>query len=225
MLLLAVKVKIYYTTVGCLISVSCTITGGYALSHKSLPGSNFFMGMLTFTMFFNGGMIPTYLLVKNLDLLDSVWAMTLPGAVSIWNLIICRTFFKSNIPDELIEAAKLDGCGQLTFFFKIALPLTKALTAIMFLYYMVGYWNQYFAGIIYLKNQAKYPLQLILRDILIIDSNIDMVEDIRDRILKQKTAELLKYGVIVVSTLPLLIAYPFVQKYFVQGVMIGSIKG
>lgn len=214
-----------YTVVGTAISVCLTITGGYALSRHSLPGRNAFMGLFTFTMFFNGGMIPTYLIVRQMNMLDTIWAMTLPGAVSIWNLIIARTFFKENISDELVEAGELDGCNQLQFFAKIALPLTKALVAIMILYYMVGYWNAYFNGIIYLKSQSKYPLQLILRDILIADSNPEMVADISDRIAKQKMAELLKYGVIVISTLPLIAAYPFVQKFFIKGVMIGSLKG
>ncbi len=219
------KNTIYYTVVGTMISVLATITGGYALSKQYLPGGRIFMGALTFTMFFNGGLIPTYIVVNNLNLLDSIWAIVLPGAVSIWNLIMCRTFFKQSIPVDLEEAAELDGCSQIGFFLRIAIPLTKALTAIMVLYYMVGYWNEYFKGIIYLSSAEKYPLQLILRDILITNSNGDMVEDIRDRIQKQKTAELLKYGVIIVSTLPLLCAYPFVQKFFIKGVMIGSIKG
>lgn len=216
---------IYYTVVGTLISVTATVTGGYALSKKYLPGVSLLMGLLTFTMFFNGGLIPTYLVVRNLELLDTIWAIVLPGAVSIWNLIMCRTFFRQSIPADLEEAAELDGCGQIGFFFLIAIPLTKALVAIMVLYYMVGYWNEYFKGIIYLSSGEKYPLQLILRDILITNSNGDMVADIRDRIQKQKTTELLKYGVIIVSTLPLLCVYPFVQKFFIKGVMIGSIKG
>lgn len=214
-----------YTIVGCAISVSFTLTGGYALAQSKLPGNKLFMGLFTFTMFFSGGLIPTYLVVRALGLLDSIWAMTLPGAVSVWNLIIARTFFKTNIPKELEEAAEMDSCSQLGFFFRIALPLTKALIAIMFLFYMVGYWNEYFKGIIYMKTATKYPLQLILRDILITNTNNDMVGDIRDKLQQQKTAELLKYGVIIVSTLPLLIAYPFVQKFFVQGVLIGSLKG
>lgn len=216
---------IYYAAVGCLISVSLTVSGGYALSQRTLPGNNFFTGMFTFTMLFNGGLIPTYLLVQRLGMLDSVWAMTIPGAVSVWNLIITRTFFRNTIPSELAEAAAIDGSSQLGFFFRIALPLSKALIAIIFLFYLVGYWNEFFRGIIYLKSSDKHPLQLVLRDILIIGQSSEMTADIRDRILQQKTAELVKYGVIIVSTLPLMIIYPFIQKYFVQGVLIGSIKG
>ncbi len=216
---------VYYSAVGCLISVSCTVSGGYAMAQETLPGKNLFVAMFAFSMFFSGGLIPSYLLVKNLGMLDSVWAMTLPGAVSIWNLIIARTYFKSNVPDELSDAAKIDGCGQLNFFFRIALPITKALTAIMLLFYLVGYWNEFFKGIVYLRSRDKQPLQFILRDILIIGSSSEMTSDIRDRILQQKTAELVKYGVIIVSTMPLIIVYPFVQKFFIQGVLIGSIKG
>lgn len=216
---------IVYTTVGTAISLGLTLTGGYALSRKSLPFRGFFMGMFTFTMFFNGGMIPMYLLVRDLRLLDTMWSILLPGALSVWNLILARTFFQSNITDDLVGAADLDGCGQLRFFFSIALPLTKALVAILALYYMVGLWNGYFNAIIYLKSSAKHPLQLILRDILIMDQNADMLGDMWDFVERQKTAELVKYGVIIVSTLPLLCAYPFVQRYFVKGVMIGSLKG
>lgn len=216
---------IQYTIVGTFISVAITVAGGYSLSKKYLPGVGILMGLMTFTMFFNGGLIPTYLVVRRLNIIDTLWAMVLPGAVSIWNLIMCRTFFKTTIPMELEEAAELDGCGQIGFFFRIAVPLTKALMAIMILYYMVGYWNEYFKGIIYLEDARKHPLQLILRDILITNSAGDMTQDIRDKIQKQKTAELLKYGVIIVSTVPLLVVYPFVQKFFIKGVMIGSIKG
>ena len=216
---------IYYATVGCIISVSLTISGGFALSQRSLPGKNFFIAIFTFTMLFNGGLIPTYLLVRNLGLIDSVWAMTLPGAVSVWNLIITRTFFKNSLPEDLAEAAEIDGCSQLGFFFRIALPLSKALIAIIFLFYLVGYWNEFFKGIIYLRSSEKHPLQLVLRDILIIGSSSEMTQDIRDRILQQKTAELVKYGIIIVSTLPLMVVYPFIQKYFVKGVLIGSVKG
>ena len=214
-----------YTGLGTSISLVLTLTGGYALSRRALPLRNFWTGLFTFTMFFSGGMIPMYLLVRDLNMLDKVWSMVLPGALSVWNLIIARTFFQSTIPDELMEAADLDGCGQLRFFFAIALPLTKALIAILALYYMVGLWNGYFNAIIYLKSPERHPLQLILREILIMDQNQEMLGDMWDVVERQKTAELVKYGVIVVSTLPLICAYPFVQRFFIKGVMIGSIKG
>lgn len=216
---------IVYTIVGTIISVSITLSAGYALSRKNLPFRRFFITIFTIPMFIGGGTIPTYLVVKSLGLLDTIWAIVLPGALSIWNMIIARTFFTSNISDDLIGAAEIDGCGALRSFFAIALPLTKALTAILTLYYMVGYWNSYFNGIMYLKSASKYPLQLVLREILIMDQNQEMLNDMWDVIERQKTAELVKYCVIVVSTLPLICAYPFVQKFFVKGVMIGSLKG
>lgn len=219
------KNTIIYTTIGTMISVSMTVSAGYALSRKNLPFRNFFTAFFTITMFISGGTIPMYLVVRSLGLLDTMWGVILPGALSVWNLIIARTFFTSNISDDLVGAAEIDGCGQLRIFFSIALPLTKALTAILALYYMVGYWNSYFNSVMYLKSSSKYPLQLVLREILIMDQNQEMLTDMWDIIERQKTAELVKYGVIVVSTLPLICAYPFVQKFFIKGVMIGSLKG
>ncbi len=214
-----------YTAVGVAISLICTLCGGFALSRKNMPFCGALMAMCTFTMFFSGGMIPTYLLVKRLNIIDTIWAMTLPGAVSVWNLIIARTFFQNTISEELVDAAQLDGCGQIRFFTCIAIPLTKALIAILALYYMVAIWNSYFDGLIYLKNTSKHPLQLILREILIMDQSTDMTGDVWDAIERAKLAQLIKYGVIIVSALPLLSVYPFVQKFFIKGVMIGSLKG
>lgn len=216
---------ILYTTLGTSISLVCTLSGGYALSRRAMPARNFFMAMCTFTMFFSGGMIPSYLLVERLGMLDTIWAMTLPAAVSVWNLIIARTFFQSTITSELEEAAALDGCGQLRFFFAIALPLTKALIAILTLYYMVGIWNSYFDGLLYMKSTTRHPLQLILREILVMDQSAEMTLDVWDAIERAKLSQLIKYGVIIVSSLPLLCVYPFVQRFFIKGVMIGSIKG
>lgn len=222
---LGYKNTILYTFVGTCISLFCTLGGGYALSRRNMPFRNLFMGMCTFTMFFSGGMIPLYLLVDGLHIIDTIWAMTLPAAVSVWNLIIARTFFQSTISSELEEAAELDGCGQLRFFFSIAIPLTKALIAILTLYYMVSNWNSYFDGLIYLKSPSKQPLQLILREILIMDSNPEMTMDVWDAIERAKLAQLIKYGVIIVSSVPLICLYPFVQRFFIKGVMIGSLKG
>lgn len=219
------KNTIIYTFVGTCVSLALTLPAGYALSRPSLPGRNFFTGFFTLTMFFSGGMIPLYLQVQKLNLLDTMWAVILPGALSIWNMIIARTFCISTITDDLVGAAEIDGCGQIRFFFSITMPLTKALTAILALYYMVGYWNGYFNAVLYLKSTDKYPLQLVLREILIMDQNQEMLSDMWDVIERQKTAELVKYGVIVVSTLPLICIYPFVQKFFIKGVMIGSLKG
>lgn len=216
---------IVYTGVGTLVSLALTLTAGYSLSRRSLPFRGFFIGAFTLTMFLNGGMIPMYLLIKDLGMLDTIWSIILPGALSVWNLMIARTFFQSTITDDLVGAAEIDGCGQLRFFFSIALPLTKALTAILALYYMVGLWNGYFNAILYLKSASKHPLQLILREILIMDQNQEMLNDMWEAVERQKTAELVKYGVIVVSTLPLIVVYPFVQRFFIKGVMIGSLKG
>lgn len=223
--LVGYKNTILYTATGTAISVTLTLGAGYALSRKSLPFRNFFIAFFTVTMFLNGGTIPMYLLIKELKLLDTMWGVILPGALSVWNLIIARSFFASNITDDLTGAAEIDGCGQIRFFFSIALPLTKALIAILALYYMVGYWNSYFNAVMYLKSAFKQPLQLVLREILIMDQNQEMLTDMWDIIERQKTAELVKYGVIIVSTVPLLCVYPFVQKFFIKGVMIGSLKG
>lgn len=223
--LVGYKNTILYTATGTAISVTLTLGAGYALSRKSLPFRNFFIAFFTVTMFLNGGTIPMYLLIKELKLLDTMWGVILPGALSVWNLIIARSFFASNITDDLTGAAEIDGCGQIRFFFSIALPLTKALIALLALYYMVGYWNSYFNAVMYLKSASKQPLQLVLREILIMDQNQEMLTDMWDIIERQKTAELVKYGVIIVSTVPLLCVYPFVQKFFIKGVMIGSLKG
>jgi len=178
-------------------------------------------------MFFSGGMIPTYMLVKSLGITNTVWAMVLPNAMSVWNMMIAKTFFSTSIPDELLEAAFLDGCGNLRFFSLIVLPLSKAIIAVMVLFYAVAHWNSFFNTLIYLESQTKYPLQLVLRNILLVNQMNDasMLDDISAVIERQKLAELLKYGIIIVSSVPILILYPFIQKYFVRGVMIGSIKG
>ena len=176
---------------------------------------------------FSGGLIPTYLLIKNLGMMDTIWAVVLPGAVSAYNIIVARTFFANTIPKELYEAAEMDGCSDFRFFITIVLPLSTPIIAVLSLWVIVGLWNSYFGPMIYLNSQDKYPLQLVLRKILLLSqvnlnqSNIDP-ETIRKN---QYLGEMLKYGTIIVSTLPLMIVYPFVQKYFVKGVMIGSVKG
>ncbi|MGI5856850.1 MAG: carbohydrate ABC transporter permease [Candidatus Merdivicinus sp.] len=217
---------IFYTILGTLINVSVTLLAAYPLSRKDLPFRGFFMFLFTFTMFFSGGLIPTYLLVNSLRLVGSFWSLLLPGALSVYNMILTRTFMQSNIPSELLEAAQIDGCSDLRFFFNMVLPLSKAVIAVIALYYAVGHWNAYFDAMIYLNEKDTYPLQLILRDILIANqiSTNDIVDD---AVLagKQGMADLLKYSLIIVSSLPIICVYPFVQKYFVKGVMIGSVKG
>lgn len=214
-----------YTLIGTTVNVLITIPGAYALSRKDLVGRNVMMMMVTFTMIFNGGLIPTYLLVLQLKLYNSMWALILPVAVSAWNLIVARTFFQQTIPDELLEAATLDGCSNFQFFMRVVLPLSKSIIAVMVLFYAVNHWNGYFNALIYLKSPEKYPLQLVLRNILFENSLGDMVEDASTLAAQQRMGDLIKYGVIMASSLPLLILYPFLQRYFIQGVMIGAVKG
>ena len=214
-----------YTCVGTLINVAITVPAAYALSRKDLAGRNLVMMMVTFTMIFSGGMIPTYLLVLDLGLYDTMWALILPGAVSAWNLIVARTFFQQTIPSELLEAAQLDGATNLQFFLQVVLPLSKSILAVLTLFYAVSHWNSYFNALIYMKTADKYPLQLVLRNILFENSMGDMVEDASTLAAQQRLGDLIKYGVIIASSLPLLILYPFLQRYFIQGVMIGAVKG
>ena len=224
-LFIGYKNTIIYTLVGTAINVVLTVTAGYALSRKELVGRNVMMMGVMFTMIFSGGMIPTYLLVRQLGLYNTMWALILPGAVSTWNLIVCRTFFQQTIPDELREAADLDGCGDVAFFLRVVLPLSSSIIAVMVLFYAVSHWNSYYNALIYLSSTSKYPLQLVLRNILIVNTMDDMVNDVATQAAQQRMGDLIKYGMIIVSSLPLLILYPFLQKYFVKGVMIGAIKG
>ena len=217
---------IFYTVFGTLISLVITITAGYALSRKDLKGRRSILLIFSFTMFFNGGMIPTYMVVNGLHLTNTVWAMLLPSALQVWNLMIARSYFESTIPDELLDAAFIDGCSNLRFFGRIVLPLSKAIIAVMVLFYAISQWNAFFNALIYLNSYALYPLQIILRDILIANQpEASMMDDIASLLEKQRLSELLKYGVIVVASLPILVLYPFVQRYFVAGIMVGSIKG
>ena len=186
------------------------------------------MVLLTITMFFGGGMVPTYVVVNKLGLINSMWSLVLPGALSVWNLIIMRTFFQQNIPEELREATMLDGGTDFSFLFLVVIPLSKAVIAVTALMYAVGRWNGYFDAIIYLNSAQKYPLQLVLRQILVLNQ-VDVSKigqmSVMDMAQKQATSELLKYATIVVSSLPVMLIYPFAQKYFVKGVVVGSLKG
>lgn len=219
---------VIYVIVGTIINLFVTITAAYPLSRKDFYVRNFLMRLYTFTMFFSGGMIPTYLLVKQLGMLDTIWAMVIPNAASVWNVIITRTYFQNNIPEELREASAIDGCSNIRFLIKIALPLSAPIVAVMTLFYGVGHWNAFFNGLIYLSDRAKFPLQLFLREILILsqmEQNMLEYVDPNEVSERMRIAETIKYGVIVVSSLPVLLAYPFVQRHFVKGIMIGSIKG
>lgn len=216
------KNTIIYTVVGTLISVVLTACGAYPLSRKDFYGGNVFMLLFSFTMFFNGGMIPTYLLVKSLGLLNTMWALVLPGAVSTYNMIIMRTFFQTSIPGELAESASLDGCNDLGIFFRIVIPLSAPIFAVMVLFYGVAQWNSWFPALLYISDRSLYPLQMVLREVLIQSDVSNMAGSTGD---VEVIGDGLKYATMVVSTLPIMCLYPFLQKYFVKGVMIGAVKG
>lgn len=218
--------SLLYTVVGTVISVAVILAAGYALSRKDMPGRSFFMILFVLTMFFDGGLIARYLVVRDLGLLNTMWAVILPSAVGVWNLIIARVFFESNVPEELREAAQIDGASDFRFFFQIALPLTKPLIALMAMVHIVMYWNSYFDAMIYLNDESMYPLQLVLRNVLIqsqASASLD-TGSIDSYAAAQRLGELIKYAMIVVSTLPLLILFPFLQKYFVKGATLGALK-
>lgn len=214
-----------YTGVGTLVNMVLTVPAAYALSRKDLVGRNVFMMMIAFTMIFSAGLIPTYLHVRDLNLIDTMWALILPGAVSTWNLIVARTFFQQTIPDDLLEAAQLDGASNAQFFVRIVLPLSKSILAVLVLFYAVSHWNSYSNALYYIISDDKRPLQLVLRSILFENTMGDMVEDASNLAAQQRLGDLIKYGIIIASSLPLLILYPFLQRYFIQGVMIGAVKG
>lgn len=222
--------SLIYTTVGTFVNLLLTIPTAYALSRRKFQGRKAVTIFYMITMFISGGMIPTYLVVQKLGLLDSMWSLILPGSLSVYNMIVARTFFQQNISEELYEAAELDGCGHGRFFFSIALPLSKAIIAIMVLYYGVGHWNSYFNALLYMQTEDKYPLQLVLRSILVQNSaqlsqtvtSAAQQEAMRKQ---QEAVELMKYSLIIISSIPVLILYPFIQRHFTKGVMIGSVKG
>ena len=226
-ILLGYKNTLFYTIIGTAINLFVTVPAGYMLSKKEVPGRNLFMFLFMFTMYFSGGMIPSFLLVKSLHLYDTRAVLVILGAFSTYHCIICRTFFAA-LPHELEEAAAIDGCSTVRTFIQIVLPLSQALLGVMVLYFAVGHWNSYFNAMIYVNNEKYKPLQLILRRILILEqASANMMEGGGDEYAAEqfKLKELIKYAVIVVSSLPVLVLYPFLQKYFAQGVMIGSIKG
>lgn len=215
-----------YTIAGTVINVLMTILAAYPLSRKEFRIRNFVMFLFVFTMLFDAGLIPTYITIKEYGMLNTRWAMLIPMAIIVFNVIIARTYYQSTISDELYEAAQLDGCSHFHFLIKIVLPLSKAITAVLALFYAVFHWNAFFSALIYLSDRELFPLQIILRDILVantIDAN--MILDPELMVAKEGMADLLKYSMIIIASLPVWIAYPFVQKYFVKGVMIGAIKG
>lgn len=221
--------SLFYTFFGTIINLLVTIPCAYALARPKLVGKGIFTVLFSITMFFSGGLIPSYLVVRSLGILNTPWALLLPGACSMWNVVIARTYFQSSIPYELQEAACIDGCSNTRTFFSIVLPLSKPILAVLALYYAVGHWNSYFNALIYLNNDQLYPLQIFLRNILILEDMTDMMgadsETIEMLMRRIELKEAMKFGIIVLSSLPMLILYPFLQKYFVKGVMIGAIKG
>lgn len=222
------KNTIIYTVVGTLLHLIILLPCAYALSRKELAGKKIIMWFILFTMLFNGGLIPTYLVVKSLGMLNTIWALVIPGVVGAWSLLVARAFFQQSIPDQLVEASKIDGASDFQIFLKIVLPLSMPIIAVMALFHAVGLWNQYFSALIYLSDEKLYPLQLVLRQILVLNelgtditSNAGSAGSYAEKV---ATAEIVKYGVIIVSSLPLLIVYPFLQRFFVKGVLIGSVK-
>ena len=217
--------SVFYTVVGTAINLAMTMIAAYPMARKDLPLRSFFSVLFAFTMLFGGGMIPNYILIMKLGMLNTRWALLLPGALSVYNMIIARTAMQS-LPDELLEAAYIDGCSDARYFVRIVLPLSGATIAVLALYYAVGHWNSYFSAFMYLSDRSKYPLQIVLREILIMGqiAESDITDlDSAERI--QGLSQLLKYALIVISSAPMMLIYPFVQKYFVKGVMIGSLKG
>lgn len=224
--LLGFRNSAFYTVVGTIINLFMTVICAYPMSRKDMPGQSPIMMLFTFTMIFGGGMIPNYLLVKDLHMLNTIWALLIPGAIAVYNMIITRTFFQSSIPGELLEASQIDGCSDIKYLTNVVMPLSKSIIAVITLYYAVAHWNAYFNAFMYLSNDKLYPLQIFLRDILIA-SKVD-AEMIVDDMANAPTfgiEYILKYSLIVVATVPMLIIYPFVQKHFVKGVMIGAVKG
>ena len=216
---------VIYSVVFTVISVFITLLATYPMSRKDFKGRGFFNVIFVITMFFGGGLIPTYLLISNLGLLDTMWAVVLPGAFSVWNMIIARTYFQ-NVPSELREAAEMDGANEIVYFFRILIPVCTPVITVLALWQFVGMWNSYFDAMVYINDAAKQPLQLVLRSILIQNQpESGMIADMQSTAERARLAELLKYATIIISSLPLLVMYPFFQKYFDSGIMAGSIKG
>ena len=219
--------SVFYTVVGTVINIIVTMLAAYPLSRRDLKGRGFVMAMFTFTMLFGGGMIPTYLLVRDLGMINTVWAMLLPGAMSVYNVVIARTYIQSSIPFDLYELASLDGCTDDRYLVKIVLPLAKPIIAVLTLWYAVGHWNSYFNAMIYLRDQSLAPLQIVLRNILIVEDmdSLEMMNNINNFLDKQYMKNLYQYSLIIVASAPVMMLYPFIQKYFVKGIMLGSLKG
>lgn len=226
MIMTGYRNTLYYTLLGTTINLVMTVLAAYPLSRKDWVGRGFFMAVVMFTMFFSGGTIPTYLLMNDLGLINTTWAIVLPGAVSVYNAIVMRTFFINSIPLELQEAAQVDGCSNTRLLLRIVLPLSKPILAVMVLFYGVAHWNAFFGALIYITESDRYPLQLVLRSILIQNTaSQDMLGEVDTLGNRVMLAETIKYALIIVSTLPMMVLYPFLQRFFEKGVMVGSVKG
>jgi len=219
---------IIYTVFGTVLGVMVTIIGAYVLSRKEFPPRKVLTAIFMVTIFFGGGTIPTYLWLNNMKMLNTIWAIILPGAFNVWLAVVGRTFIQSSIPEELFEATSLDGGDYIQYFLRVVMPLAKPILAVLALNFALSHWNSYYSALLYLNDASKYPLQIVLRDILI-QNTVDLTNvvgvDVNNALHNQYLSELLKYSLIIVSSLPLLIVYPFIQKYFIKGVMIGSVKG
>ncbi len=218
--------SVFYTVVGTVINLAVTLPAAYSLSRKDLVGRRIIMILFVITMYFSGGMIPTYLVVQKIGLYDTPFVLLVCAALSVFNMIIARTFFETTLPEEMLEAAKIDGCNNVRFFFTMALPLSKSMIAVVALYYGVAHWNSYMNALLYINNADWKPLQLVLREMLISTEALSvLVQGDATAELQSKMVNVMQYAVIVVATVPMLIVFPFVQKYFVKGVMIGAVKG
>lgn len=218
--------SLYVMTVGTAINITLAVMLAYPLSRKTLYGSSTLMGLIVFTMLFSGGLIPTFLLVRDIGLYNTYWAVIIPRAVSVYNVIVARTFFQTNIPEDLYEAGMLDGCTDIRFLTSIVLPLSRPILAVLVMFYAVGHWNSYFDAMIYLRDPGMKTLQVVLRDILIANqTSSDMIKDVDAMARQEGLALLLKYSLMVISSAPMLMLYPFIQKHFVKGIMVGALKG
>lgn len=216
---------ILYTVLGTIVNLVLTTLAAYALSRKDMPYRTAMTFLISFTMLFGGGMIPVYMVVKGLGLTDTIWAMIIPSAIATYNLLVMKNYFQSSIPEELQEAAAIDGCNHFQTLMKVVLPLSTPIIAVIVLFYAVGHWNAFFNAILYLRNQDLFPLQIVLRDILLQNSLEAVGGDMTGMYEKVMQGETMKYSLIIVASAPVIVMYPFVQKYFVKGIMVGAIKG
>jgi len=221
--------SIYYTILGVIINLAVTLPTAYGLSRNDVYGRKAISIFYIITMFVSGGLVPTYLVVKSLGMVNTVWALVIPGALSVYNMMVARTFFKTNIQVEMWEAARMDGCSNTAFFFRIVLPLSGAIIAILVLWYGVGHWNSYFSALVYIMDREKYPLQMELRNILILNNQVPINAMTGDQLMERNRLEALretlKYSLIIIASLPVMALYPFIQRHFVKGVTVGSLKG